>query len=402
MTGDLNRLYSQADSELAQNILPFWMTRMVDKRNGGFYGRISGDGITDTEAGKGAILNARILWTFSESYKLLKDPAYAKMARYASVYIHAHFFDPEFGGTYWNISAEGKPLDTKKQIYSQAFFLYALSAYYGATGDQESLDKAIGLYNLIEEKSFDGDKNGYLEAYSREWSLLDDFRLSAKDDNEIKTTNTHLHILEGYTHLYKVWKDKTLAASLDNLVRIFLDKMIHPGNHHLNLFFDEEWNCRSRLISYGHDIEASWLLYEAAQVLENEQLLQRVRTACLSVVKAAGEGLQEDGSLIYESDDATGHSDHERHWWPQAEAVVGYLNAFQLTKNKTYFEQALHSWDYIRENLVDPVNGEWYWSILPDGKVNYAGDKAGFWKCPYHNARACMEIMTRCRKILNG
>ena len=395
MNRETVRLRSEMQSELIQNILPFWMNKMTDKEHGGFYGRIDGHGNQVKGADKGGILNARILWTFSASYLHLKDQAYRQTAERAKEYILSRFFDEPFGGTYWIITEDGKPLDTKKQIYSQAFFLYAFAEYYRATGDRTGLDTAVTLFRLIEEKSFDTEKNGYFEAYSRDWKLLEDLRLSAKDINEKKTTNTHLHILEAYTNLFSIWKDETLEKQLKNLVEIFTDRIIDPRSHHMQLFFDEDWHSRSGLISYGHDIEASWLLYEAVKVLGDSVLLDRTKSKCIALAKAAMEGFQDDGSLIYETDPEMIHTDMERHWWPQAEAIVGLINLSELTGDPQYIVQAMHCWNYVSQNLIDREKGEWFWSIYPEGKPNLTGDKAGFWKCPYHNSRACLEIMHR-------
>jgi mannobiose 2-epimerase len=335
------------------------------------------------------------LWAFSAAYNSLKDPKCLETASRAKEYIFEHFFDPEFGGTYWCLEYNGNPLDTKKQIYSQAFFIYALSEYYLASGDEKCRDEAIELFRLIEKISFDREQNGYFEAYSRDWQLLDDLRLSQKDSNEKKTMNTHLHILEAYTNLYRIWKNNTLACQLRNLINIFLDKIIDPQTFHLNLFFDENWTCNSSITSYGHDIESSWLLYEAAVELHDSELTEKTKQICLRIVDAAKEGLHPDGSLIYEKDNATGHTDFDRHWWPQAEAVIGFYNAFELTGNSHYLLNFTECLYFIQSNLVDHINGEWYWSIKSDGSVNRDDDKAGFWKCPYHNGRMCLEIIKR-------
>ena len=388
-------LRQQLKKELTQNILPFWMQKMPDPENGGFYGQMDGNDRIISDAPKGGILNARILWTFSAAYNALKDPSYLETATRAKYYIFEHFFDVEFGGTYWCLDYMGEPFDTKKQIYSQAFFIYALSEYYLASGDESCRDEAIKLFGLIEKISFDKEQNGYFEAYSRNWQLLDDLRLSQKDANEKKTMNTHLHILEAYTNLYRIWKDDTLALQLRNLINLFLEKIIDQRTFHLNLFFDENWECKSSITSYGHDIESSWLLYEAALELHDPALTEKAKKICLKIVVAAKEGLHPDGSLIYEKDNATGHTDFERHWWPQAEAVIGLYNAYELTGNSIYLLNVTECLDFIQANLVDPVNGEWYWSIKADGTVNRDGDKAGFWKCPYHNGRMCLEIMKR-------
>lgn len=388
----LTEMRADALQELTQNILPFWIRRMPDEKLGGFYGRIDGKNNIIADAPRGAILNARILWAFSAAYHSINDQVYLEMAKRAHDYIVSKFFDTEYGGTFWCLRHNGEPLDTKKQIYSIAFFIYAFAWYHMATGDRDSLKRAAGLFRLLEEHSFDREMNGYLEAFDRKWGELADLRLSDKDENEKKTMNTHLHLLEAYTSLFRVWPDPLLKKQLANLVKIFTDTITDPGTSHLNLFFDEQWNRRSTLISYGHDIEASWLLYEAAEALGRGE---SVKDISLGLAVAALEGLAEDGSLYYERDDVRGHSDHDRHWWVQAEAVVGFINAWELTGDVTWLEHAGRIFEYIKSHLVDRVNGEWYWSIRASGEVNTCDDKAGFWKCPYHNTRMCLEIMNR-------
>jgi len=378
--------------ELTRNIMPYWIQRMPDERHGGFYGRIDGNDNVVEDAPKGAILNARILWSFSAAYITVRDPAYLGIARRAYDYMCRYFFDEVYGGTYWCLTAGGEPLETKKQIYSLAFFIYALSWYHKATEDKEPLEQAVALFHLIEEHSFDSELNGYLEAFDREWGELADLRLSEKDENEKKTMNTHLHILEAYTSLYRIWPDARLKKQLSNMVRIFDETIVDTDTGHLRLFFDERWNCRSTIVSYGHDIEASWLLHEAASALGEED---SVKGTVLRIAAAAHEGLAEDGSLFYERDDAKGHFDRDRHWWVQSEAVVGFLNAWELSGDASWLGLASGAFDYIRDRLTDRVNGEWFWSIRDDGTVNRDDDKAGFWKCPYHNTRMCLEIIAR-------
>lgn len=391
----IQQLKSEVREELLQNILPFWSEKMTDQKNGGFCGQIDGNNRLIPHADKGGILNARILWSFSSAYLQEKNPLYLEMANRAKDFILAHFFDPEFGGTYWTISFDGKPVDTKKQIYSQAFFLYAFTEHYRASGNESSLQTAIGLFWLIEKRSFDAERNGYFEAYSRDWELLEDLRLSEKDANEKKTMNTHLHILEAYTNLYRVWKDPELARQLRNLILIFTEKIVNATTKHLDLFFDENWNSKAKIVSYGHDIEASWLIDEAARILADQELLTIVQKTCIQIAEAACEGLQPDGSLFYEIDNSIGHLDKDRHWWVQSEAVVGFLNAYELTGNTEWRNKALKCWKYISENLIDKADGEWFWSISDEGIANRKEDKAGFWKCPYHDSRMCMEVLSR-------
>ena len=395
MKYELLQLKQELKEELTHNILPFWMDKMMDDKNGGFYGQMTGRNQLVPNAPKGGILNARILWTFSSAALALKNPLYTEYAKRAKDYAFEHFFDTENGGTYWMLKADGTPADTKKQIYSQAFFIYALVEYYRVTNDKTCLDKAIELFNLIEKYSFDTKLNGYFEAYSKDWVLLEDLRLSEKDANEKKTMNTHLHILEAYTNLYRVWDSPLLKKQLRNLIELFLDKIINAETHHLDLFFDENWDCKSTLFSYGHDIEAAWLIDEAAVLLGDMELLKRVHKVVGKVADAAAEGVQPNGSIVNEKNSATGHVDTNCDWWPQAEAMVGFFNAYELSKDESYAMKTLATWEFVKTNIVDTQHGEWHWSVSSTGKVDNNNDKAGLWRCPYHNGRMCLELFTR-------
>lgn len=347
------------------------------------------------EAEKGAILNARILWTFSSAYRLLHKPEYLETATRAKREIIDLFYDKEFGGIYWSVSAEGRLLDTKKQIYAIGFAIYGLSEYHRATGDNEALEYAIRLFHDIEAHSFDRKKNGYCEALTREWEELADMRLSDKDANERKTMNTHLHILEPYTNLFRVWKDDHLKHQLHNLVRLFIDRILDTETSHLQLFFNDDWESQYRIISYGHDIETSWLLHEAALVLGDKTLLDEVEPCVIDIAEAGTEGFLTTAGMLYEQNVDTASIDADRHWWVQAEAIVGYVNLYQHFDDKLSLSRAVQCWEFVKRHLIDRENGEWYWSLRADGSVNRNEDKAGFWKCPYHNGRMCMEIMER-------
>ena len=394
MNATITTLKNEVQEVLTKNILPYWINRMTDSR-GGFYGRINGNDELVPEADKGAILNARILWTFSAAYRLLRRKDYLQVATRAKRVIIHDFFDKKYGGIYWSLNCNGVPSDTKKQIYALGFAIYGLSEYHRATGDEEALDYAIRLFNDIETHSFDDIKNGYCEATTRDWQEIADMRLSEKDANERKTMNTHLHILEPYTNLYRVWKDERLKQQIHNLVKLFIHQIKHPGTHHLQLFFDDDWNSKYDIISYGHDIEASWLIHEAALELGDSQLLAEVEPIIRQIASAAAEGLASNGGMMYEKDVKEKHTDTDLHWWVQAETVVGYLNIYQHFADEDSLQKALNCWDFIKKHLIDHTHGEWLWSVHQDGTPNHVDDKAGFWKCPYHNGRMCMEIMER-------
>jgi mannobiose 2-epimerase len=395
----LELLKSEVKKELVNNILPFWMTKMIDSGDGGFYGRIDGSGRVFNDADKGCVLNARILWTFSSAFRILKNPEYLKTAERSKDYLLDHFFDKEFGGVFWLLDHKGQIKDGKKQIYAQAFAIYGLTEYYRITNDSACLGKAIELFRLIEKYSYDNKLDGYFEAFSREWGTLDDLRLSAKDANEKKTMNTHLHVLEAYTNLYRIWKDDLLKKQLYKLIGVFIDRIVNSQTFNLNMFFDEEWNDKTDLISYGHNIESSWLIYEAALVLGDNTVISKVKKICIGIAEAAKDGLMADGSMIYENFFKSGHLDYDRHWWVQAETVIGYLNAYTLSGNEEYLVLSLAAWKFISDHMVDRKNGEWYWCVDKNLQPNLKEDKAGFWKCPYHDSRMCLEIIERQNNI---
>ena len=395
MIKKLEALREEVKDELVNDILPFWMNRMTDREQGGFYGRIDGNNCLHPDAPKGAILNARILWTFSAAFRLLKKPEYLETATRAKRYLLDFFYDKHYGGIFWELNADGTPSDAKKQIYALGFAIYGLSEYARATGDREALEYAVRLFEVIEKYSFDPVQNGYVEALTREWQPIQDMRLSDKDENEKKTMNTHLHILEPYANLYRVWKDERLEKQLRNLIKVFVTRILDAESGHLNLFFEEDWSNKYHIISYGHDIEASWLIHEAALALGDQGLLAEIEPVIVKIAQAADEGLNRDGSMIYENFVDKQKVDRELHWWVQAENVVGHINLYQYFHDEDALRKALKCWQFIKENLIDGEGGEWYWSRYADGTVNRKDDKAGFWKCPYHNGRMCMEIIER-------
>lgn len=380
-------------------ILNYWVAYTPDQENGGFYGKIDHQNTVYPEAPKGSVLNARILWSFSAAYNQNGNPVYLEMAKRSYDYICASFIDKNFGGVYWTVDYQGNPLDTKKQIYALSFTIYGLAEYYRASKNEATLDLAKQLFGTIEKHSFDTEKGGYLEAFAQDWSELPDLRLSAKDYNEKKTMNTHLHILEAYTNLYRVWKDGFLEQQIRGLINNFLEHIIDAKTNRLILFLDENWHPKSDIVSYGHDIEGSWLLQEAAEVLHDEMLLLQVKNKAVLMAKAAASGLDEDGSMYYEYEPAHNHLIKDRHWWVQAEAMVGFLNVWQLTGDETFYKQFANIWEFTNKYIIDHDKGEWVWGLKDDFTLMPGEDKAGLWKCPYHNSRAMLEVIHRLNTV---
>jgi len=386
-------------NELTKDILPFWMNNTVDSEDGGFYGLIMDDMEIKKDGPKGLVLCSRILWTFSTAYRVLREDKYLKIAERAYEYLIKYFWDKEYSGAYWMLDYKGIPIDTKKQIYGEAFAIYGLSEFYRATKNKGALDKAIELFRTLEKYSYDKDLKGYFESFTREWELSSDMRLLENDLNSKKTMNTHLHVVEAYTNLYRVWKDEEMRKSLKGIIEVILKHIIDNNTYHFKLYFDDEWNSKADIISYGHDIEGSWLLLEAAEVLGDEKLIEETRNMAIKMAQATyKEGLDEDGALTNEST-SKGVIDGSKTWWVEAEAVVGFFNAYQLTGKEYFIEASLNAWRFIDENIIDKVNGEWFRKVTRDRKKIDGMAKVDPWKCPYHNSRMCFEIMERLGKV---
>ncbi|WP_427874922.1 AGE family epimerase/isomerase [Flavobacterium sp. MMS24-S5] len=386
-------LKSELTVEL-DSILNYWSERTIDDQNGGYVGQIDFNDHQIAHAEKGSVLNARILWTFSASYQTTRNENHKKLAKRAFEFLASYFYDTQFGGLFWSINEDKTPKDTKNQIYALAFAIYGLSEYYAISKEERALEIAKNLYAKIQEHSYDKINKGYFEAFTRDWQPIDDLRLSEKDANEKKTMNTHLHIIEGYANLYKVWKDEKLLATIIELLETIEKYFINTETGHLRLFFDENWKEKPDVISYGHDIEAAWLLQQCAEISGNETLIANYKKHAIQIAEVTKKGLDADGGLWYEYDPEKNELIAEKHWWPQAEALIGFYNAYQLTGKEEYLDIVYRNWKFIKKYMIDQQNGEWHWGVYDDYSL-IKKDKAGFWKCPYHNSRACLELIHR-------
>lgn len=390
----MNSIASLQDSlqiEL-KNILSYWEDNTIDNLHGGFIGHIDYPDIKQHKMNKGIILNSRILWSFSAAANHYKNDKYAAICKRSYNYLKQYFNDEIFGGVFWEVDYLGTPTNKRKQVYAQAFTIYALSEYYLFSKDEEVKNWAITLFNLIEEKSFDRKDNGYIEAFAENWDAIEDMRLSEKDENYAKTMNTHLHILEAYTAFYKIHPEKQVKDALINLITLFTDKFLSK-DFHFHLFFDEKWNLKSSVYSYGHDVETAWLLIEAAKVINEPLLLTKIEQIAVKVVDRFIEvAIDEQAGTKNCIDLTTGIVDTDRHWWPQAEAMVGIFYVYKITGDEKYHELVLRIWDFIDKNVIDHTHGEWLGVIDENGNHDPKNEKVGMWKCPYHNSRACIQI----------
>jgi mannobiose 2-epimerase len=397
-------LIEQLHGELTGDILPFWMKYLVDRDKGGFYGALTNDLQVHDEVPRSSVFCARMLWTYSAAYRLIRVPEYLEMARWAYEDLRNRFWDAEYEGLFWQVDGFHNGANPalllkhednlqRKHHYAQAFGIYGLTEYYRVTAEPQALAMAQRLFGLLEEHAYDPVMGGYIEGSSRTWEALEDMRLSERDLNCRKSMNTMLHVLEAYTNLLRVWEDAHLKAQQRALLVTFLEHIIDPQTNHFRLFFDDDWNTLTENFSYGHDIEGSWLLVEAANSQGEAALEEHARQATLKMAQAVlEEGIDDDGSVFYEGHPC-GLVDGGKSWWVQAEALVGFYRAYQSSGQDRFLQAAWRCWSFIQDRMIDRRYGEWYKQLDRGGNADLAHYKAGPWECPYHQSRACMEIV---------
>ena len=410
------KFYESVKDELLNDILPFWEKHSRDTRAGyeGFYGSINSSGQTDAETSRSIVMTSRFLWTYSAAARHFKNPALLDMADFAYRTIVSKYWDSGNGGVYWSVYPDGKPAVSKKQIYGEAFCCYGLCEYAAAIKElrqdelaEEAMNYALDIYNFLEQYALDFQDGGYLEARAQNWSPTDDMILSSKDMNCPKSMNTNLHVMEAYTNLYRtlpvVFSDaKAIRAevgdSLAALVRLTVEKILQQKAH-LAMFFDMSWTPLSDEISYGHDIEASWLLWEAACELNDDELKSEIRDTVIRIAEVAlTEGFDHENGCMenfLRTEQNEKVRDRTRVWWNQAEAMNGFYNAWEMTGETNYSDACHAEWNWILNHQTDRTNGEWWNEVDVNGNPVLTEDKGGNWKTSYHNGRTCLELLRR-------
>lgn len=401
---EVKNLQHKIGSILSENILPFWSEKMIDREDGGFYGRIDKEGRVEADAQKGVILNTRLLWAFSRAYGFTKEQKYKELADRSISYLRENFIDPEFGGLYWALDSKGQCINDRKQCYAQAFGIYAFSEYYKISGDDQAKTDALNIFEVLEKHARDRKNGGYVEALSIKWEEMDDVRLSDIDQNDKKSNNTHLHIMEAYTTLHEICGNDKTAEALESVIITMMEKIYNSKKRSFTLFFTEDWQQRSETMSFGHDIEASWLVWEALSVLNNSVLIEKYKSSVLQIAKNALDNYM-DGTLgcggMNNELHVDGNLDRDKIWWVQNEAVIGFLNAYQLSGEEDYLTAVENIWKFCDKHHIDHLEGEWWGFAKEDGVTSQTNPyKADEWKCPYHNTRACIESMERIEKII--
>lgn len=444
--------YDSVRQELVNDILPYWEKYARDSKSGGFYSVIDNNNVqSDSSGGRSIVMASRYLWTYSKAARLLKDDHYLEMADYAFDAINRDYFDKEYGGFFWSVNKDGTPCVSKKQVYGEAFAIYGISEYAAAVRELRAkraesearssiiMGRALAVFTMLEHhardcqgllcnpclrsnpRGYDEGKReiasqateegriamtgfgGYIEALAQDWSPTADLKLSEKDIDCAKSMNTNLHVLEAYTALHKNLavvhpKDDALRSlirdALRDLIRVMI-KHIVLSDGHLGVYFNMDWSRIGSEISFGHDIEASWLLQEAAEEAGDEALIEEVRPAAIRIAEVSlREGYDKDTGG-FDNTMIDGHKDTTRVWWNQGEAINGFYYAYLMTGKKEFADAMQNVWHWIMDKQRDKQNGEWYQEVSKDGIPNLSLPKGGNWKTAYHNARCCMNVGSR-------
>ncbi len=396
-------MVNELRTHLTEKILPFW-ENLADRENGGFYGYVDKDLNVRREAHKGCILNSRILWTFSTAARVLGEDRYLDCARHAFDFM-AKFEDEERGGVFWSVTPEGQPLDKTKHTYCQAFAIYALAAYMRAVGEQDpryalAKERAFRLFDVIEGKC--SAEGGYGEAFEPDFvpvgneKLSDNPRLMERGEVAERTMNTLLHVLEAYAEFYRAVPDERVRKAGVKCLERFLHVMYNRPARRLEVFYDRNYRSLLDMQSYGHDIEASWLMWDAAEALLSEDGRAPYKAMCLTLAESTCERAFTDHGM--ENENVEGEVEHTRIWWVQAETLLGFMNAFDLTGDEAWLDRARRQWDYVKNVIADPrEGGEWFWSVSEEG-VPTNKPIVEEWKCPYHNGRMCLRLIEQAKQ----
>lgn len=370
-----------------------WWNRLLET-DGNIYPEIDNANNIVKETDFCIILATRLLWFFSSYAQYSNNTVSIKHANQAQEFLLKYFYDNENGGFIWSISSDKQFKSTKKQAYAQAFAVYALIEHYKLTKNKLSLEIAFATFEIIETHFKEKEFGGYIEALSKEFKIIEDIRLSDKDLNSAKSMNTHLHILEAYTSLYIIMPSEQTELALEDCLNIFLNLIYDEDSQHLKLFFANDWTPESDNISFGHEIETAWLLYEAALALKNDDYIKYAKEITIILGdNTLKHGVSSDGAVYYESDGNLEHIDKNGEWWGQFESIMGFYFTYKFTNDEKYLNIIYKIWEYTKKEYGQNGFGEFTWYAKNSGKQNQY--LAGDWKCPYHNGRALLEIIKR-------
>ena len=407
-------LKEQMEHNLETNILPFWREYMMDNVHGGFYGRVDAQRKPDLQSPKSVVLNCRILWTFCRTYALWGKDTDKMIADRAFDYICRYFWDETYKGVYWMVTGKGEVAEPEKRTYGQAFFLYSMAEYYRVFGNRRALELAMETFSLI-ERYLNLPGGGYRDSASRDWQKDDWVNFWVKNRTGALTLlNSNMHLFEAILTLAQVTKDPSVLQSLKQQLLFLLDTAMDWKCGHMKAAMAFDGSRLDGEINFGHDCECSYLIMEAAELLQEEKLLQKAEKAVETIINhVLGEGLDpQSGGMYYLADTQKPQVNRSKIWWVQAEGITAFIDRYQRTAKKIYLDAAVSIWNYVQTYMVNTEFGDWF-SVGAEPEISSSGQQeedisvvftndemAGKGKCPYHNSRACLEIIKRAEKII--
>lgn len=405
LAADAGKYIPELEKALHENIVSFWYPKSLDRKHGGYFLHFDAQGQPKEDGPKMIVTQTRMVWFFSHlARRGYFGPGYGReelleAAEWGYRFLKEKMWDEEHGGFYWEVDATGnQKLRPGKHLYGQSFALYALSEYYLASGRRDVLDFAVRFFRLLEEKSHDKTYGGYIEAFHRDWSQLPPGEPTYMRPAGIKLMNTHMHLMEAMTTFFRASGLPLARERLSELITIESNAVVRKDLGACTDKYDRDWTPLLEddyaRVSYGHDIENIWLLMDAndAAGLPNHPLLDLYK-ALLAYSLEYGYDRRNGG--FFDSGFPRQPADRlGKIWWVQAEAIVGALYMYRMTRDPLYFEVFEKTWDFVWKQQIDWDNGEWHAAITPEGKAE--GDKGSIWKAAYHNGRAmieCLEIL---------
>jgi mannobiose 2-epimerase len=396
---------------LNENIVPFWLTKSLDKINGGYTINHNQKGEVKPGGVKVIVTQARTVWLFSRTFRAgYGDNRHLEAANHGYRFLVEKMWDSEYGGFYWQVDSTGVHKQRPgKHLYGQAFALYALSELYLASENDEVLEFATKLFHLLETKAHDDIYGGYLESFNRDWSPVSSDQTSYMNVNgDLKLMNTHLHLMEALTTFYRASKLPLARDRLLELIRIQSNTVVRKQIGACTDKYKRDWTPllggRFSTVSYGHDIENVWLLMDACKAVGQPiwPLMDLCRTLYEYSLKHGYD--KDQGGFFYTGPFNQPANNRNKNWWVQAEAVVSALYMYQLTNDQKYLSVFEKTYSFIEKHMADWEFGEWHSNIGTDGAVK-PGYKAQPWKSGYHNGRAMIEsiqILKQMHQVSNS
>ncbi|HVN79774.1 MAG TPA: AGE family epimerase/isomerase, partial [Terriglobia bacterium] len=315
-------------------------------------------------------------------------------------------WDKERGGYYFVVSREGHVIDSTKQLNPMSYVMEGLAEYALAFNDAGARREALDLFDAIDRHTHDNEHGGYRIAFTADWDWLKDYEPgpNASGSYGRKSYDWHLGLVEAFATLYDVTGDTRVRSRLTELLDLFVGKIIDAEQGYGRFYFTDDWKVAdrdgdSKECEYGLDLEASWLLVQAADRIgrNRDAAIQRASLALVDHVLRDGFDKQHGG--VYRTGPATGPAgNQDMGWWQQAEALVAFLNAYQISGNGKYWQAFELEAQFIMDHFADHEYGEWYTSVFKDGRIDT--EKVGPWKAPYHVTRACLEVISRLGRTL--